>query len=77
MIHALRRIVVDRDFSISATDALESEISTKANETQAFEELSRILASYRPGGGDLYLDENALEFECKRVLESLETLGGS
>lgn len=77
VIQALQRIVVDRDFSISAAHALESEISATERDTQEFDELARTLASYRPGGGDLYFDEHVLECECRRVLERLSAAGGA
>jgi hypothetical protein len=68
---ALERIVKDRDFSLAAAEALESEVAKQGADNELFEELEHILASYRPGGGEFLFDEKALERECIRVLERL------
>jgi hypothetical protein len=69
---ALERIVKDRDFSLAAAEALESEVAKQGADNKIFEELEHILASYRPGRGEFLFDEKTLERECVRVLERLE-----
>ena len=68
---ALERILKGRDFSLAAAAALESEIARSSPEDERFEELQHILASYRPGGGELLFDEAKLEGECLRVMKQL------
>ena len=69
---ALNRIVTDRDFSLAAAEALESVIARHFRDDERLEELQDVLASYRPGGGELLFDETRLESECMRVLTRLK-----
>ncbi len=66
---ALQRIVVQRDFSLNAADALVTAILKEFPDDQRFEDLLDILAQYRPGGGEFLFDEQKLEAECQRVLK--------
>ena len=68
---ALERIVEGRDFSMNAARHLESALAECFPEDERFEELEHILASYRPGGGEFFFDENVLQRECARVLSLL------
>ena len=70
---ALERIVKDRDFSISAAEALEGKIIESYPNDNRFEDLLDVIASYRPGGGKLLFDEKKLEQECLTVLRWLPT----
>jgi hypothetical protein len=67
----LQRIVISRDFSLAAAEALESEIASSFPDDDRFERLETILASYRPGGGEFLFNEQALEEECLRLLSCL------
>ena len=62
LIQALERIIVDRDFSISAAHALETQIANHPDDSR-LADLEEILASYRPGGGEYRFGEEKLENE--------------
>jgi hypothetical protein len=65
---AIEQILLRRDFSLSAADALVSAILQEFPEDQRFEDILDVLAQYRPGGGEFLFDEKKLESECKRAL---------
>lgn len=63
------------DRSISYVDRIEGLLIEKFADTELFDELSRYLAMYRPGGGEQLYNENELADEFRYVLEHFLSTG--
>jgi hypothetical protein len=64
-----------RDRSMRHVDRIESVLIEHFLESELYEDLSPAVASYRPGGGEHLLDEEALATEFRYVLRRLEEEG--
>jgi propanediol dehydratase large subunit len=61
-----------KDRSISWAKSVETTIDNICEDSEeTFEELQDYLASYRPGGGDYFFDENEMKKICLKVLKGL------
>ncbi len=67
--------VSGRDRSMAHVDRIEGLLIEHFQDSELFEELSPAVASYRPGGGEHLLDEEALASAFRYALRRLQEEG--
>jgi hypothetical protein len=71
----LQAFVSGSDRSMALVDRVEQVLIERFQDSELYEELSPAVASYRPGGGDHLVDEEALAAEFRYVLDRLREEG--
>jgi hypothetical protein len=72
----MEAFIAGRDRSMKHVDRIEGILIKRFRGTELFEELSPAVASYRPGGGQHYYDEEQLALQFEYVLRRLKDEGG-
>lgn len=75
LVQMMEQFICGSDQSMAHVDLIEALLIERFRDSELFEELSPAVASYRPGGGEHLLDENALAIEFRYAIRRLHEEG--